>query len=154
MTRSVGGTSLMLVGAMCWLLLPGCSSKSPEPTEDAGLVRLRTVGLAYRIHFFHFNRPPRSERDLRRTFTELGVQGAEPDLEEQLRSPRDGQPYVVIYGVPLDSDYRSTVLAYEQNGSGGSRYVFTQSGDIKLLADAEFARADFAKGQRPAKKGP
>lgn len=152
MTRSVGGTSLFLLGAISWLSLTGCSSKPPPPAEDPGLVRLRTVGLAYRIHFFHYNRPPRTEQDLRRTFTELGVQGAEPDLEQQLRSPRDGQPYVVIYGVPLDSDMRSTVLAYEQEGSGGSRYIFTQSGDMKLLTDAEFARADFAKGHKPTKK--
>jgi len=142
----------MLVGAMATLAVTGCSSKPPQPVEDPGLVRLRTVGLAYRIFFFHYNRPPRNESDLRRAFTELGVQGAEPDLEEQLRSPRDGQPYVFIYGVPLDSDLRSTVLAYEQDGAGGSRYVFTQSGDIKRLTEAEFAKADFAKGQRPTKK--
>jgi hypothetical protein len=149
MNRSAG-TSVIVAGAIS-LALTGCSSKPPQPVEDPGLVRLRTVGLAYRIFFFHYNRPPRSEHDLRRTFTELGVQGAERDLEEQLRSPRDGQPYVVIYGVPLDSDLRWTVLAYEKDGADGNRYVFTQSGDMKLLTDAEFAKADFAKGHKPAK---
>lgn len=137
---------------MTCLAFLGCSSKPSQPDEDPGLVRLRTVGLAYRIHFFHYNRPPRSEHDLRRTFTELGVQGAERDVDEQLRSPRDGQPYVVIYGVPLDSDMRATLLAYEKLGADGSRYVFTQSGDMKLLTNAEFASADFAKGHKPSRE--
>jgi hypothetical protein len=152
MIRSVRRTIPLLVAVVSWPALAGCSSKPPRPEEDPGLVRLRTVGLAYRIFFFHYNHPPRSEHDLRRTFTGLGVQGAEPDIDEQLRSPRDGQPYVIIYGVPLDSDMRSTVLAYEKDGSGGSRYIFTQSGDIKTMTDAEFAKADFAKGHKPAKK--
>src|SRR5262245_13667664 len=152
MTRSFGGTSLIIVGAMILSALIGCSSKPVQPVEDPGLIRLRTVGLAYRIFFFHYSRPPRSEHDLRRTFTELGVQGAERDVDEQLRSPRDGQPYVVIYGVPLDSDLRATILAYEKDGSGGTRYVFTQSGDMKQLTDAEFARADFAKGHKPSRE--
>jgi hypothetical protein len=151
MRRSVVA-GLTLAWSAAALGLAGCSSKPAPPAEDPGLVRLRTVGLAYRIFFFHYNHPPRNEDDLRRTFTELGVQGAEPDLEQQLRSPRDGQPYVIIYGVPLDSDERGTVLAYEKTGAAGSRYVFTQSGDMKLLTDADFAKSAFAKGHKPAKE--
>jgi len=92
---------------------------------------------------------PRTRRNSKRFFGESGASG---DPEQYLRSPRDNQPYVIIYGSPLDSDGRDIILAYEKDGLDGKRYVITLSRDVKLMTDEEFAGAKFASGLKPSKK--
>jgi hypothetical protein len=92
------------------------------------------------------HRPPRDANDLRRFFKELGV-GGDPD--QVLRSPRDGQPYVILFGAPLDATGAHTILAFERQGAEGRRYVLTVARGVKLLTQEEFDRAAFAQGHDP-----
>ncbi|HEY7155179.1 MAG TPA: hypothetical protein VH575_14550 [Gemmataceae bacterium] len=89
--------------------------------------------------------PPRSEDELKRCFKEIGETG---DPDQVLRSPRDGEPYVILYGPPLDADARDVILAYEKNGAEGKRYVLTQARRVQVMTDGEFAAAKFATNQR------
>jgi hypothetical protein len=145
MIRSAVRTGFVAAWAVAWLGLAGCSSK-PEKPRDPGEVNLRKIVQAYDLGEYHLHRPPRNEDELKRFLEGLGETG---DLNEILHSPRDGQPYVILFGPPLDSDARDTVLAYEKTGADGKRYVVTLSRDIKVLTDQEFAGATFAKGHRP-----
>jgi hypothetical protein len=147
MTRSVGGTSLMLIGAMSWLPLTGCSSKPPPRREDTAAINLRKIVQGYDLAEDRLHRGPRDEEELKRYLVQTDMT-INPD--EVMRSPRDGQPYVVIYGARLDP-YGRDILAYEQEGLDGGRYVITLSRDVKLLTATEFAHANFAKGHKPAK---
>ena len=117
----------------------GCSK--PPPQEDAAVVNLRKIVQAYDAAEYKLRRAPRNEEELKRFFAEAG---ATDDPDQYLRSPRDGQPYVVLYGTALDPDGRNTILAHEKNGVEGKRYVITLSRDVKLLTADEFARAEFA----------
>jgi hypothetical protein len=130
-------------------LVTGCSK--PQPQEDTAVVNLRRILQAYDVAEYKLRRAPRNEEELRRFFSEAGATG---DPDQYLRSPRDGQPYVVLYGTALDPDARSTILAHEKDGVEGKRYVITLSRDVKLLTADEFANAEFAPepGKKPRKK--
>ena len=130
------------------LALAGCS-KPPPPQEEPAVVNLRRIVQAFDVAEYKLRRAPKNEEELKRFIGETGATG---DPDQILRSPRDGQPYVVLYGTPLDPDGRDTILAYEKDGVEGKRYVISLSRDVKLLAEDEFARAEFAGGKRPSRK--
>jgi hypothetical protein len=113
------------------------------------VVNLRKIVQAFDAAEYKLRRAPKNEEELKRFFTDAGATG---DPEQYLRSPRDGQPYVIIYGTALDPDGRSIILAHEKDGAEGKRYVITLSRDVKLLTADEFAKAEFAGGKKPPKK--
>jgi hypothetical protein len=89
-------------------------------------------------------RPPRGIEDLKAVAKEYG------DLDRLLKSPNDGQPYAIVWGVDLGNAPNPTmVVAHEKVGSGGIRYVMTPTGIMKLT-DQEFAHAAFPPSYRPA----
>lgn len=134
------GTSLLVV----WLGLPGCSSK-PLKREEPGAVNLRKISQAYDVADLKIGHPPRSVDELKRCFKEIGETG---DPDQILRSPRDGELYVIRYGAPLDSDARDIILAYEKNGAEGKRYVLTQARRVQVVTDGQFATAKFAASRK------
>jgi hypothetical protein len=147
MTRRVGGSSVMLVTAMVWLSLTGCSSKPPPKKEPPVEVYLRRIVQAYDVAEYKLGHPPRKEDELRRFLTETG---ATEDPEVLLVSPRDGQKYVIRYGLRLDP-FGSEILAHEKDGADGTRYAITLSRDVRVLSDQEFARRFPDKAQKSQK---
>ena len=73
----------------------------------------------------------------------------EGDPDEILRSPRDGEPFVICYDVDvlgaLEWAQSTPVLAYERRGDG-SRWVLSIPGGIFLLDEEEFQQASFPPG--------
>lgn len=133
---------------VAWLMVLGCSGgpdKDPEPSRT----RLRRIAQAYDMAIELGGRPPKDAEALKRYFKEIG---ATEDADAVLYSPRDAQPYVILFGAPLDANQRRTILAYEQEGAQGKRYVLTLSRDIQVLTDGEFAGAPFAQGHKPGGK--
>ncbi len=134
----------------CWLLflaissLAGCgdSPRVVETDVPEAQSRLMAINLAYMRFLEQQGRPPSNEQELRSQFSE-----GNPD--EILRSPRDGQPFVICYGVNIFGDLpwaKSTpVLAYEQQGDG-SRWVLSIPGGVFELDEAEFQKASFPPG--------
>ena len=106
--------------------------------------RLMAINFAYTQFLEQRGRPPRNEKELRQTLNE-------ENPEEALRSPRDGKPFVICYGVdkfgPLEWAKTTPVLAYEQRGDG-SRWVLTVPGAIYLLDEKDFQQADFPPGHK------
>jgi len=88
--------------------------------------------------------------EIREQLAHIHEAGLGRDPDEVLRSPRDGQPFVVITGVDFDSTAKTTIWAYEQQGADGKRYVMTLSRDVKQVPDEDFPKATFAKGHKPA----
>ena len=109
MEPSVSRRVSVLAVTLMSLAAGGCS-KSQPPQEDAAAVNLRKIVQAFDVAEYKLRRAPGNEEELKRFFAEAGATG---DPEQYLRSPRDGQPYVVIYGTPLDPDGRNTILAHE-----------------------------------------
>lgn len=121
--------------------LIGCSSKKSQRTEEPGVTNLRKIGQAYDYFTQEKHRAPQNDEELKPMFKELN-DNTDPD--DILRSKRDGQPFVIYYGPKMDSDARDIILAHEQDGADGKRYVLTQDRMVREMSDEEFANAKFA----------
>ena len=109
------------------------STAGPQGSDLRGLVSLYTSATR------QTGQPPRSEEELKQFATDQG-----PQLLERLKvdsvdaifiSPRDGQPYVVMYG-PKNT---SGVIAYEAQGVNGIRQVGDPTGRIRNMNEEQFA---------------
>lgn len=103
--------------------------------------RLDAIGSAYGKFTFEKGRPPTGANDLS---DQLG-----PDA---LVSPRDGEPFVIFWGVDIRSPQMVTaarpILGHEQQGRDGSRYVLTVTGYVELLTDDELRASTFPPGHK------
>ncbi len=128
----------------------GCSSSTPlivkhplDPTHE----KLLKIGAAYTRFCTAQGKAPAGPADLQPM---LAPKGGEDDV---WRSSRDGQPFVVCWGVdlrkPLSWAKGVSVLAYENQGAQGSRYVATTFHNVELLSDKEFHEASFPPGHTP-----
>jgi hypothetical protein len=138
-------TCLALLGP--FLALTGCTARKVdyplEPAED----RLYKLGKAYLQAGYRLGRPPQGAEDLK-----PNLEGDTP--EGVLRSPRDGEPFIVLWGI----DYNAlapqprdpfTVAAYEKTGVDGKRYVLRFPLAVALLSDEDLRKAVFPPGHGP-----
>ena len=73
------------------------------------------------------------------TLTSMGIDSA--NVDALFRSPRDNQPFVILYGVcsmPTPGVKDLPVIAYEATNSGGKRYVAYTTSQVELGDDARF----------------
>ena len=139
---SGGWFCLLICSAM--LMIAGCNSDPIVVNEEVpeAQVRLLDINYAYMGFLEKHRRPPRNEKDLRRT-----LESVNPD--ETFLSPRDGEPFVICYGVnifgPLEWAESTPVIAYEKQGDG-TRWVLSAPGAIYELDEEEFQKASFPPG--------
>ncbi len=139
-----------LLWVAAWIVgsvLPGCSSSTPvkNPASQDNLMK---IGTAYVRFNEQYRRGPSSAEELLPFLKEVG------DPAELLRSPDDHEPYVVCWGVdlrtPPTGSPEFSVLAYEQRGSGGQRFVMSTSRWVGRKSDAEFRKLAFPSGFQPS----
>jgi hypothetical protein len=139
---TVGWFCLLIGSAM--LVIAGCNSEPIVVEEELSETksRLMDIKFAYMGFLEKTRRPPRNEKDLRRT-----LETDNPD--EAFLSPRDGEPFVICYGVnifgPLEWAESTPVIAYEKQGDG-TRWVLSAPGAIYELDEEEFQKASFPPG--------
>ncbi|MGE3809277.1 MAG: hypothetical protein AB7K24_31825 [Gemmataceae bacterium] len=106
-----------------------------EPTHE----RLLRVAQAYQKANFELQRAPRDIQELKLT---------DP---ESMRSPRDGEPFVVCWGFDLfqPAGNSTPVLAYEKHGKDGRRFVINVMSAVRELNESEFQQATFPEGHEP-----
>jgi hypothetical protein len=140
------------IGAYLLLLLVSGTGCSPSQVVvhaqlDPSHEHLMHIGSAYNRFNAQYKKAPGNVADLLPFLKEFG----NPD--ELLRSPKDGAPYVICWGVDLQVPQtwaRSTgVLAYEKYGAAGQRYVLTTLRSVILMTDNEFRQASFPPGHQP-----
>jgi hypothetical protein len=128
----------VLVLGVCLALL-GCAQ--PSQPNDRSQDHLMYIGRAYMQHNVEKKCPPKSIEDLKPFLAEAG------DPAEILRSPDDGENYVICWNVallkPVTWAHSTPVLAYEKRGTDGRRYVLTTLRSVELLTDEEFRQASF-----------
>ena len=61
----------------------------------------------------------------------------------------DGEEFVVVWGLNLESLPADTVLAYERKGVDGKRMVVTLNGEVREVSEDEIATLKFPKGHKP-----
>jgi hypothetical protein len=128
--------------------LSGCGAAKPPPDKTPD--HLRKILQAFDLANYEKRRGPRDADELKSYLKQVG--GVE-DPDQLLRSPNDGQPYEIVWGVNLmeETDI-SAIVAYEKQGVGGKRQVITVARIVKEMSDAEFSEATFASGKRPRRK--
>jgi hypothetical protein len=122
----------------------GCT---PQGNVQEQASTLKPLAILYgRYLAQHRGQPPATEADFRAFVEKEG-----PSLLEQFEvkdvaalfvSPRDKQPYVIVYG-PLTGPpgpAGQPVFAYEQTGAGGRRMVASSLGAVEEVDEPEFKR--------------
>jgi len=120
----------------CALLLAlsaaaGCGSKVQQiaPTKEVEL--LYKVQSGYEMAYSQLGHPPKD-------FAELQPHLNGVATEQELVSPNDKLPYVILYGVDTRQQTAGIpVVAYEQQGADGTRRVLTAMG-IESMDEATF----------------
>jgi hypothetical protein len=124
----------------------GCAGKAANQQRDPTEERLYIIGKAYGQANQRLGRPPK-------TFEELKP-NLEPDAPaDLLRSPRDGEPFVILWGLPYSHIAPGrdpfTVAAYEKNGVSGVRHVLRFPLQVLEMTDDQLSKAAFPPGHRP-----
>lgn len=140
------------------LLLSGCGSTSPEALQEDTAASLRGLGQAYGQFTLAMGRPPQSEREFRAYLTKVKPGAA----EALLKSPRDGQPFVIVWGFDVrrqgagaeggnkqTAEAAGAIYIYERQGSAGQRFVLFTHGGVQLLTEAELRAARFVGSHQP-----
>lgn len=124
----------------------GCGRRAPivDETETRSQEALRVIAAAYTAAITKRGKPPAGPDDIK-PFLPAGV-----SVEDALRSPRDGQPFVVLWGADprKGMDVKPLVIAYEPQGKDGRRMVFTAMG-VFAMSEAGFKEARFPEGHTP-----
>ncbi len=131
-----------------WLLLGlllssiGCGSE-PEKVQQPENT-LFAIQKAYTDAYRKLRRPPQNLQELAPFLSEYG------EVNEMMTSPNDGKPIVVIWGTNPEAERTTNplVIAYEQEGVDGLRFVFTSMG-TQQMSDEDFANANFPDGHKP-----
>ena len=128
--RTINRTLSVWIAVFLGLAL-GCSNPPADSHEAAEpLVQLLT---AYVEATHKLERPPQNDAELRQFL---------PDGEKWLVSPRDGQHYVIRWGVsvhdPNLDPANPPLIAYEQTGKDGIRHAINVMG-LAELTDEQFA---------------
>jgi hypothetical protein len=142
-------TLSLAVVVFAGLAVGGCGTRAPRETEvPPSYENLCLIRDAYLKATIKLDRAPRDLSEIKSYFKH-------PDsVETILRSPNDGEPYAILWGV----DFRTVpaqgnnapVLAYEQHGQSGKRYVLRMR-DVSCMTDEEFQKVPFPAGHnRPS----
>jgi hypothetical protein len=146
MTATVDpGKRLALLLILLGLVGCGGGRKQGElnPTEQ----RLWTIGKAYVEACNGLGRAPTNFAEIKPY-----VEGEVSD--DLLRSPNDGEPFVILWGVdynrlPYRKDNPFTVGGYEKNGVHGTRYVLRFPMGVVSMTDDDLRKAIFPPGHSP-----
>lgn len=127
------------------LVLAGCGEgepKPPPPTDDS---MLRGITRIYSIATRDLGRPPQDMDQLKAVLAPVT-----DDPSKYLRSTRDGEEFVVVWGLDLANSPANTVVAYERKGVDGTRMFVTADGEVREANQEEFGKLKFPKDHTPA----
>jgi len=139
-TRSIGdGIAIGLLAAIA-----GCNSETVRDGNVApAYSQFRNFAHAYVQATGSLNRPPNNAEELKPFLAKFG------NADELLRSPADGAPLVVCWGVDVakltSQNNRSPIWVYEPNSHSGKRWALKERNPVELT-EADFAAALFAPG--------
>lgn len=129
------------------LVMVGCGGRRSEenlnPESKLNLVR---IGGAYARATAELRHPPNNLNEL-----SPYLSNGQTDAASLLRSPEDGEEYVIVWGV--DSSKFAPplpVLAYEKTGKAGKRHVLTLPSRVSVMTETEFRKAPFPPGHQPS----
>jgi len=138
-----GWSSLGLVTFCAFLV--GCSSHQANLEQEQS--NLKPLATLYgRFIGQHRGQPPANETQFKQFINSGGKDLLSSfnvsSADELFVSSRDGKPYVVLYGPEAakgpPGPAGSPVVAYEQEGVGGKRFVASSMGAVEEVDEARF----------------
>ena len=151
MLRFVAG--VLALFAVC-LGATGCGKPEPVQKEaQTSYQHLKAIRQAYMRATTELGRPPNNAKEIL-PYMQNASGGSKEDL---LLSPDDGQEYKILWGVSgddmqPDADGHYPILAYEQQGKDGMRYVLAVK-DITTMTDEQLKKAPFPPGHKSPFQG-
>lgn len=131
----------------------GCGPAKPVVfPENKFEQQLQRIGAAYSQASVKLGRPPSGPEEIMEF---LQITGG-PPAAEILRSPHDGEDYVIVWNVDFrqlamsGANVNDVIIAYEKRGKNGTRYVMKPPSHVTQLSDLEFKSAKFPPGHQPA----
>ena len=125
------------------LVLAGCGHQTA--TYQRQHSSLKPLAIVYGQYVGqHRGRPPVDEAEFRKYLASIPAERLKSfgvaEVEGIFASSRDGKPYVVVYGPATAADAGSPdrVIAYEEVGQDGKRYVAFSTGKIDEVDEARF----------------
>ncbi len=137
--RRLSGAIAMLVAVLGCDRTPSTVVQTPPDTSA-----LRGIIRYYQTATGELGRPPKNMEELKAPLAPLTD---EPD--KYLRSTRDGEEFVVVWGLQLTKLPLDTIIAYERKGVDGKRLVLDLNGVVREVTPEEFAQLRFPKGYKP-----
>ena len=110
----------------------------PDTSALRGIIRFYVTAAG------ELGRPPKNMDELKSVLAPLTN---EPD--KYLRSTRDGEEFVVVWGLDLYQQSPDTIVAYERKGVDGKRLVLDVNAMVREVTPEQFARLKFPKGHKP-----
>ncbi len=136
-----------LPGLVLVVVMAGCSPKSQVPVGKPA-ENVRKLALAY-VQFSGTNRGvgPTDQASLKKFM--IGRSGlTEQEADALFVSPRDNQPYVILWGLHPEGSGpmgptapKPPVIIYEKDGADGTRYVADGHMQILELSEQDFSKA-------------
>jgi hypothetical protein len=129
--------------AACLCCAGGCSENQSAEREQSNLKPLAVFYGQYLGQ--HRSQLPPNEQEFKKFLNSLAKDRLTSmqvkSVDEMFVSPRDGKPYVVLYGTASKTSAGlpfTTVVAYEQEGKGGKRFIARMSGAVEEVDEANF----------------
>lgn len=123
--------------------MSGCGGKPAAVERETS--NLKPLSVLYGKYLSqHRGKAPADEAELKKFAKSVNVKELEAlgvkDIDSLFISTRDQKPYAVIYGNSVTSapPGKEVVIAYEQEGVSGKRYVATSLGRIEEVDEARF----------------
>jgi hypothetical protein len=110
----------------------------PDTSALRGIIRFYVTAAS------ELGRPPKNMDELKSVLAPLTN---EPD--KYLRSTRDGEQFVVVWGLNLYQQPPDTIVAYERKGVDGKRLVLDVNAMVREVTPEEFANLKVPKGHKP-----
>jgi hypothetical protein len=132
------------ISALLVAILAGCGSQGTAGSSDPSSSHLRWL-LMFRTQAISQGQVPKNEEDFKRFINSLDTAALDrvkaasgvSNIEELFASERDGQPYVFFYGQP-PAGVTGDVVAYEQSGIDGKRFVGYSLGAVAEVDEQKF----------------
>ena len=133
----------LIVLLLAGLGLTGCSSAKPQPVPTE--IALQKLSVLYGQYLSsHRGKSPEDQAEFRKYIEGLSETDRQnrgiSDISQIFLSPRDGQAYVVRYGVKPGVPGPDGVpwVAHEKEGQGGKRFVAFVTGQIEEVDEPRF----------------
>jgi hypothetical protein len=139
----LGKTNPFLAACLIASVL-GCAADTDKPPPPKDSNNLRGIIRCYVTATGNLGRPPKNMDELKAVLA-----GLVDDPSPYFRSTRDGEEYVVVWGLQLGALPADTIIAYERTGVDGKRMVINRDGVAKEVSKEEFAGLKFPKGHKP-----